>query len=139
MKEELFRKKSLDRVKSPENLDDYISVSNPSVWLLLISVIVLLIGALIWATCGHIDSTVSAIVRVENGEAVCYITNEDFDSVEVGMSIEFANQTATITEVVEQDEKGYTCSLSTAANQIDGLYEGKIVVDSYKPLSFIMN
>ncbi len=41
MQEKLFREK----VKSPENLDDYIRISNPGVWLLLVSAIVLLIGA----------------------------------------------------------------------------------------------
>ena len=36
MNEEIFRKKSLDKVKSPENLDDYIRVSNPGVWLFIL-------------------------------------------------------------------------------------------------------
>ena len=50
MSEEIFRKKSLDKVKSPENLDDYIQVSNPGVWLLLVSVIILLAGACVWGS-----------------------------------------------------------------------------------------
>ena len=70
MNEEIFKKKSLDKVKSPESIDDYIRVSNPGVWLLLISVIVLLIGAVVWGIFGRIDSTVSASVRIENGTAV---------------------------------------------------------------------
>ena len=45
MDNELFRKKSLEKVKSPENIDDFIRVSNPGVWLILISVIMLMVGA----------------------------------------------------------------------------------------------
>ena len=30
-----FRQESLDRAKSPEQLDDYIRVSNPGVWMVL--------------------------------------------------------------------------------------------------------
>ncbi len=40
----IFRKASLDRVLSPEQLNDYIKISRPSVWLILGTVIVLLIG-----------------------------------------------------------------------------------------------
>ena len=47
MSEEIFRKKNLDKIKSPENLNDYLRVSNPGVWMLLAAVIVLLIGAVI--------------------------------------------------------------------------------------------
>ena len=43
---ELFREKSLERVSSPEQLNDYIKVTTPSVWLVLIAVILLLVGIL---------------------------------------------------------------------------------------------
>ena len=75
--EEIFRKKSLDKIKSPENIDDYIRVSNPAVWLILISVIVLLAGAGFWGVFGRIDSTVPVTVNVENGNAVCYVEKEN--------------------------------------------------------------
>ena len=38
----IFRKKSLERVQSPEQLNDYIKVANPGVWLVLIAVIIFL-------------------------------------------------------------------------------------------------
>ena len=40
----LFRQKSIDRVSSPEQLNDYIRVTTPSVWLALIAIILLLTG-----------------------------------------------------------------------------------------------
>ncbi len=51
----IFRKKSLDRVTSPEQLDDYIKVTTPSVWLILIATIILIVGALFWAVFGRIE------------------------------------------------------------------------------------
>ena len=78
MNEEIFRKKSLDKVKSPESLDDYIRVANPGVWLLLISIIVLLAGACIWGFFGHIDSTVPAAVHVENGKQSARLQRKTF-------------------------------------------------------------
>ena len=50
----IFRQKSIDKVSSPEKLDDYIRVTTPGVWLTLGAMIILLAGALIWATCGEL-------------------------------------------------------------------------------------
>ena len=139
MSEEIFRKKSLDKVKSPENLDDYIRVSNPGVWLLLFSVIVLLIGACIWGAFGHIESTVPAVVFVENGNAVCYISDEDISSVQTGLTVRFEEEEAVLLSIGEKAELGYVCSLSSVSDLADGFYDGEIVVESIKPLSFIFN
>ena len=139
MNEKIFRKKSLDRVKSPENLDDYIRVSNPGVWLLLVSVIILLAGACIWGTFGHIDSTVPTTVRVENGEAVCYIAEGDISSVQEGLTVRFADSEELITGIGEKEEMGYVCTLSENSSAANGFYEGRIVVRSIRPLSFVLN
>ena len=138
MSDEIFREKSLNRVKSPENLDDYIQVSNPGVWLLLISVIILLAGACVWGIFGHIDSTVETEVVVENGAAVCRIAQDRIDSVTVGMTVRFDGQTATISQI-EKEEQDYVGLLDTDSAIPDGFYEGKIVVKRIQPLSFILN
>ena len=139
MGEEIFRKKSLDKVKSPENLDDYIKVSSPGVWLLLVSVIALLAGACVWGAFGHIDSTVPATVCVESGEAVCYIAEEDIASVQVGATVRFAGQEAFIRTIGEKDADGYRCTLSASVSPTDGFYEGSVIIRRYQPLSFVLN
>ena len=139
MSEVIFRKKSLDKVKSPENLDDYIRVSNPGVWLLLFSVIVLLIGACIWGVFGHVDSTVASVVCIDEGEAVCYVTDDDISLVNVGCHVKFSDTEAVISEIGDLNEMGYSCILSDVPQLPDGFYEGNIVIESYKPLSFILN
>ena len=139
MSEEIFRKKCLDKVKSPEDLDDYIQVSNPGVWLLLISVIVLLAGACVWGIFGHIDSTVETSVYAENGDIACYIAEDAASSVQVGMTVKFSGFEAVITEIRDLDMPGRRCTLHSQQPVPDGAYEGKIVVKSIKPLSFILN
>ncbi|MDY4923192.1 hypothetical protein [Frisingicoccus sp.] len=44
MKSELFRKKALDQISSPEQLNDYIRVVNPSIWFMMVGVIIFLVG-----------------------------------------------------------------------------------------------
>ena len=138
MSEEIFRQKSLDKVKSPENLDDYIRVSNPGVWLLLISVILLLAGACVWGVFGHIDSTVEANVRAENGAVVCYVEDDSISAMQTGMIVRFDDFEATIT-AIRQEGGDYSCTLQSDQTIPDGFYEGKVVVESYRPLSFVLN
>ena len=52
---ELFRKKSMDRISSPEELNDYIRVTTPSVWLVLTATVIILVGTLIWGALGTVD------------------------------------------------------------------------------------
>ena len=50
----IFRQKSLERVSSPEQTDDYIRLPSPSVWLVAAAVILLAAGAGIWLAAGII-------------------------------------------------------------------------------------
>ncbi len=51
----IFRQKSLERITSPEQLDDYIKVTTPSVWLILFATLLLIFGTLFWAVFGKIQ------------------------------------------------------------------------------------
>ncbi len=62
----LFREKSLQKVQSPEALNDYIRVTKPSVWIVLAALVLLLAGMLVWSVFGTVavhaeDGSVSEI------------------------------------------------------------------------------
>ena len=63
----LFRKSSVDRIQSPEQLNDYLRVTNPAVWGMLAAVIILLAGLLLWAALTYIGSYADGTAQVENG------------------------------------------------------------------------
>lgn len=52
----VFRKVSLERLASPEQLDQLLQVTNPTGWLALGSVVALLVAALIWGVVGTIPT-----------------------------------------------------------------------------------
>ena len=52
MKESLFRKAALDRMSSPEELNEYIHVARPNLWVVLGAIGALLAGAIVWAIFG---------------------------------------------------------------------------------------
>lgn len=51
----IFRQKSIDRVSSPEQLNDYIRVTTPTVWLVLLALVILLLGMLTWSVFGTVQ------------------------------------------------------------------------------------
>lgn len=70
----IFREKSLERVSSPEALNDYIRVTTPSVWIVLAATVLLLLGMLAWSVFGTVE------VHNEDGTTreiapITYVTN----------------------------------------------------------------
>ena len=53
----VFREKSLERVSSPEQLDDYIRVATPPVWLVLLALVILIVGIFVWSALGSVTAT----------------------------------------------------------------------------------
>ena len=70
MNNSIFRQKSIDKISSPEKLDDYIKVTTPSVWITLIAIVLLLAGAVVWSIFGEV------VIHHEDGtsETVAPIT-----------------------------------------------------------------
>ena len=130
MSDEIFRKKSLNRIKSPEDLNDYVRVANPGVWMVLAAVVILLVGVCIWGTFGRIETKVPAHLVAENGAVVC--TVENADKIEAGMTVEVND---TEGKVVNADNGKVAVEISLP----DGTYEGSIITESIKPISFVFN
>ena len=70
----IFRQKSMERVSSPEALNDYIRVTTPSVWIVLAALVVLLAGMLAWSILGTVEA------HTEDGSVteihpIVYVTN----------------------------------------------------------------
>ena len=70
----IFREKSMERVSSPEALNDYIRVTTPSVWVVLIALVVLLLGMLAWSIFGTVE-THAADGSAEQVHPIVYVTN----------------------------------------------------------------
>ena len=92
MKSQLFREKSLERVSSPEQLNDYIRVTNPSVWMALAAVIFLLVGICVWGVFGRVD-TVLTVGAITHGErTVCYVKEADMDSISSDLKVQIGEE-----------------------------------------------
>lgn len=157
MDNQIFRKKSLDRVNSPEQLNDYVRVSNPGIWMVLAAVIFLLAGICVWGIFGHLDTTIDTVGICENGIMTCYISDDKISAVQPGMKVTVNDVEYEITSVsdtpvaVDDSMDAYALHLGnfqigqwvhtvTAVTDLNsGTYETKITTESISPISFVMN
>lgn len=59
MAKEIYRKVSLERLSSPEQLDQLLVVTTAKNWLALLALVVAVTAALIWGVFGYTDTTIS--------------------------------------------------------------------------------
>lgn len=68
MSQSLFRKVSLERLSSPEQLDELIKITSPKAWLALIGVSCIIISAVVWGFFGSIPTKVEGHgILINNG------------------------------------------------------------------------
>ncbi len=80
-KQSIFRKKSQEYIDSPEKLDNYLHVTSPGVWALLLAVIVLLIGSCVWGVMGKLETHITVAVMASDGSCSAYVPESAIDSV----------------------------------------------------------
>lgn len=156
MNEEIFRQKSIEKVSSPESLNDYVKVATPSVWVVLGGIIVLLIGVCVWGVMGRLDTKVNVGVISDGSISICYIGEKDINEVKVGQPFDVSGIDCEIIEIEGTPIQGKELSplMLHALNitEEDWVYEAKIsgslkageykaciVTDSVLPMSFIIN
>lgn len=88
MQNKLFKKSSVERFSSPEKLNDYIQVANPSSWMVLAAALALVLGLLVWGIFGELTQSVTFTGVVENGMIRCYVDNLTSSQLEAGMTVD---------------------------------------------------
>ena len=80
----LFTKKAEDKLRSPDDLDEYVRVTNPSVWVVLGACVVLLLGLFAWGFFGTAETNVAVAGTYVNGEVVCFLPTDKVSSIHEG-------------------------------------------------------
>lgn len=160
MADSIFRKESLKKVSSPEELNDYIKVTSPGVWLAIAAAAVLLIAALVWGIFGSLESSFTVQGFAKDGTIQCFVADKAAFSEECSVQID--GKEGKISSVAERpisfeeaEQLIKTCggdaydvdclNLSTwnyvveitADGVSDGLADAKVVTKSVSPISFL--
>ena len=133
-KQTVFRKKTLERISSPEQLTDYLRVTNPGIWVVLAAVILLLAGIFAWAMVGILETKADVKVIVESNMA--QIITIGSEPLEEGMALYISGREYRITSSAS-DEYGRSVGMSHV-DLPDGTYSGTVVTEMVHPISFLL-
>ena len=126
MEESLFRKNSMEHISSPEQLNDYLRVTSPAIWVILIAVILLLAGMLVWASFANIDSFATGTAQVEDGRMVIHFDDQKLsEKVEAGMTARVGDTDSVISSVGNSDDGSRFAVADTSLS--DGNYSVRVV------------
>ena len=159
-KKSIFRQKALSRISSPEEFDRYLVVTRPGIWFTLAAIIVLLAGVIAWGFLGSIDTTYQLAVYPTGDAVVCFVPADKVESVLEAGKIKIGESEYAVSDA------GYSAELITendldaviasggnltvgqavmplkveAAGLTAGLfYTGEAVIETIRPISFIIN
>ena len=133
-KPSLFRKEAMNRITSPDQLNDYLRVTRPSVWVVLVAVILLLVGFFVWANVGDLETRANVRIVVNAGEARV-VGDGQAVNIGEGMTVRFDDREVKV-EKAGRSADGYLVG-AFRTDASDGEYQGTIVLESVKPISFL--
>ncbi len=127
-----------ERLLSPEQLNDYLHVTNPKIWLLLVAVVLLLGGLLMWSGFATVESYATGEAKAHEGElTVTFDDSAKAAKVQAGMELEVGGERVEIA-AVGTDEQGKTIA-SAHANIPDGSYEIRVGYNTTQVISMLFN
>ncbi len=136
-KSSIFRKKSLESISSPEQLTDYLRVTNPGIWAILAAVILLIGGLFIWSAAGTLETVANGKAVVKDGTAQIMVTDINKGDVKSGMTVRFGGTEFSIS-TVEADDFGRAVAFAPVS-LADGKYDVEIITESIHPISFLFS
>ncbi len=158
MSKPLFRQKSMEKITSPEQMNDYIRVSNPGIWMVLAAVIVLLAGVCVWGVFGRLDTSLQTGGVCQNGRLIVYISEKDFSDISEKAIISVNGNEYALSDIanspiqLDDSADSYLLHLSGLAKGdwayalevdssglADGTYTVSVITERIKPLDFVLN
>lgn len=130
----VFRKKTLDRISSPDQLTDYLKVTNPGIWAVLAAVILLLAGLLAWSMVGTLETKTE--VKVVVSDHTAQIIPLGSETLAEGMPLRVNGEEYRIA-YARADEYGR--SEGTAEVGLpNGTYDGTVITEAVHPIRFLL-
>ncbi|MGN0707936.1 MAG: hypothetical protein ACI4JC_08060 [Faecalibacterium sp.] len=155
MKQQIFRKKIIDQLSSPEQLTDYIRVSSPAMWVILSGIILLLLGACVWGVFGRLDTTLQTAAVSSSEELVILIREEDLEKLRPGMTVTVNGNEHAILETTARmmqvapdsleahygsfEDGQWVCLAVLDGIEPEGIYSASILIESIAPMKFALN
>ena len=138
MDKTVLRKESIKRISSPEQLDDYLRVTSPAIWIVLAAVILLLASLFVWSSLTAVESYAGGTAEVRGGMmTLCFDDADKAANVTVGMNVRVGELVTPVLSI-GKDEDGNL--LAIAETQLpDGSYEARVGYKSTQIITMLFN
>ena len=141
MEKQVFRKKSVERISSPEQLQDYMRVTTPGTWMVLTAVILLLAGLIVSSALVNVESTIPGQATVmEDGTLLqIELPLSQKSLVSPGMVVRVSDREAKVDMVFQaEDALQVLAELPEDGEKLaPGTYDARIVTETVTPISFL--
>ena len=84
MADQIFSDKAMQKLKTADDLEQYVKLTNPGIWIVLAASASLLIGLIAWVFWGTAATTVEARAALINGKMQCFLPYNEYQLVKVG-------------------------------------------------------
>lgn len=111
MNKQIFREKSINKINSPEKLNDVLKVTNPSIWLILCAIVVFLGGVIFWSIKSDFQSSVPGVISIEKGIISLYVSDEVYGIVPSEAQITMTDYDYEVIGSIEKGDKGELLSI----------------------------
>ena len=159
MKNSLLRGKNIDRISSPEQLNDRLRVANPGVWLLLAGILLVLAGICVWGIFGRLNTLLPVGAMTDQGKTICYVGEENRNRIALEMEVTSESGTTFVADIsrnpvqvdsefpeylchvgnLSQGEWVYAVTLKEPIGEDGSIFSADIVIESIVPARFIVN
>ena len=128
----------MDRLSSPEQMNDYLHVTDPGVWVILTAVILFLTGAIIWSSVTYINSFVTGTAEVHDGVMVVSFDDDRYaQNVQAGQEVTVGT-TASVIQSVGWDDDGKII-VTAETTLADGVYPAKVNYRQTRIIKLLFN
>lgn len=131
----LFREKNMNKISSPEQMNDYMRVTGVHVWVILGSIIFLLFAALLWGALGTIESKLVANGSSVNGLAILKIEAEDINKLAAGQNVEIDGCSGIVQNISVSPEACMVVIKAKELPDVSGVRE--VVIERMTPFSLV--
>ena len=138
MEQSLFRKESVERVSSPEQLSDILHVTSPAVWVVLAAVILSLASLFVWSGVTAVECYATGRAEVSGGVlTMTFDDAEKAEKVEVGMDVQVGDRETPVTSVCN-DETGRLVAVADV-DLPEGSYDARVGYKSMQIIEMLFN
>lgn len=138
MAQQVYSKQALDRMSSPEAMNDYLHVTKPAVWIALAAVVLILVGALVWAGFASVNSYATGTATVHDGVMTIELEHTGFEhNVDVGQKVSASGAETTVDAVNVRKDGSVVVTART--NLADGTYDAQVAYRETQVLDILFN